>query len=82
MDAAMMELVKAINQDNQNNLQRVFNEIHKMIGTVAAKPSNMVDSRGIGKPGNYKGDEAKYQEWKVKLNAYLRVSNPQGLQML
>ena len=74
----MLDLVRAINQDNQNNLTKVFNEFQLMIGRVTAKPTPMVDSGGIGKPGNYKGDEAKYQEWKVKLKAYLRVSIPWG----
>ena len=49
---------------------------------TTTKRNPIVDSRGIGKPGNFRGDEAKYQEWKVKLNAYLRVSNSKGLEMV
>ena len=36
----------------------------------------MTDSRGIGRPMTFKGDEGKYAEWKAKLLAYIRVSIP------
>ena len=34
----------------------------------------MTDSRGVGRPIAFKGEERKYPEWKAKLMAYLRVS--------
>ena len=36
----------------------------------------MVDTRGIGKPGTFKGEEARFVEWMAKLNAYIRASYP------
>ena len=40
--------------------------------------SGMTDSRGIGRPIVFRGDESKYAEWKAKLLAYLRVTNPKA----
>ena len=38
----------------------------------------MTDTRGIGRPITFKGEESKYAEWKAKLLAYLRVIIPQS----
>ena len=38
----------------------------------------MTDTRGIGRPIVFRGDESKYAEWKAKLLAYLRVTNPKA----
>ena len=35
----------------------------------------LVDSRGIGRPSTFRGDESKYIEWVAKLNAYLKSAN-------
>ena len=38
--------------------------------------SNLVDTRGVGKPPVFKGIQDKYPEWMAKLLAYLRVLQP------
>jgi hypothetical protein len=70
MDAAAVQALvlemQRMNQENMNILMTKLTE-RKHNGT-------MTDSRGIGKPTTFKGDEAKYAEWKAKLLAYLRVN--------
>ena len=53
--------------------QKSLQEVAKMV--MPSKQSNLADTRGIGKPSNFKGDEGKYPEWKAKLNAYIRSSD-------
>ena len=55
-----------MNQENMTTLLTKLNE-KKNNGT-------MTDTRGIGKPTVFKGDESKSSEWKAKLMAYLRVN--------
>ena len=43
---------------------------------------NMVDSRGIGKPPVFKGEESKYVEWMAKLDSYIRVNHMDGYEWL
>ena len=56
VQALVMELQR-MNQENMNILVTKLAE-RKQNGT-------MTDSRGIGKPTTFKGDEAKYAEWNV-----------------
>ena len=44
--------------------------------------SGLTDTRGIGRPVAFKGDELKYAEWKAKLMAYLRISTPQSDELI
>ena len=44
--------------------------------------SGMTDTRGIGRPVVFKGDEQRYGEWKAKLFAFLRVSTPQAMEWI
>ena len=48
----------------------MFNQI---VSNVTKKP--MTDTRGIGKPETFKGDENNYIEWKTKLLAFVYASN-------
>ena len=52
-----------------------------MVEQITGKPksTSMVDTRGIGKPTTFKGDESKFIEWIAKLNAFLRASNPKAM---
>ena len=53
------------------NKQLITQTVH------TTKPnSSMVDTRGIGRPGTFKGEESKFIEWMAKLNAYIRASYP------
>ena len=47
--------------------------INQIVSGVTKKP--MTDTRGIGKPEAFKGDESNYIEWKTKLFAFLYASN-------
>ena len=44
--------------------------------------SGMTDTRGIGRPVVFKGEEQRYGEWKAKLFAFLRVSTPQAMEWI
>ena len=48
-----------------------------MVDQITGRPktSTMVDTRGIGKPNTFKGDDSKFVEWIAKLNAFLRSGN-------
>ena len=64
---------------NQNKelMREMVNSNQHMISQLMtnSKPA-MVDTRWIGKPGTFKGDESKFLEWVTKLNAYIRASYP------
>ena len=36
---------------------------------------NMVDSRGIGRPPSFSGEEGHWFEWHLKLSAYLNAAS-------
>ena len=60
----------------QQEMQRGMLE---MIARISQPPAgSMVDNRGIGKPSSFRGEEGKYHEWKTKLVAYLKVTNPRA----
>jgi hypothetical protein len=60
----------------QQELQRGMLEL---IARISQPPAgNMVDNRGIGKPFSFRGAEGAYHEWKTKLVAYLKVTNPRA----
>ena len=44
--------------------------------------SGMTDTRDIGRPVVFKGEEQRYGEWKAKLFAFLRVSTPQAMEWI
>ena len=50
----------------------------QLVTQIAGSPRNtqLTDTRGIGKPSNFRGDQGKFKEWMLKLNAYLRSLNP------
>jgi hypothetical protein len=70
MDAAAVQaLILEMQRMNNDNMTTLLNKLtEKKIG------GSMTDTRGIGKPTVFKGDEGKYSEWKAKLMAYLRVN--------
>ena len=62
-------------------MMEMFNQTLQSL-TKETSRGGMVDFRGIGKPGSFKGDEVKYQEWSAKLNAYIRAQSQDGMSML
>jgi hypothetical protein len=73
-----MEMVSAMLTEMQKmNIENVI--IAKLTeGKQGGGNNGMTDSRGIGKPVSFKGEENKYAEWKAKLFAYLRVNYRQA----
>jgi hypothetical protein len=72
---AMMGEFHRMNTENMTALMTKQNEASAAIIGSKGGNLNMTDSRGIGRPITFQGDESKYAEWKAKLLAYLRVSN-------
>ena len=74
-------IVQVMRDQHSESLVKLQSTLAQVISHSADKPktTNMVDSRGIGKPGVFKGDESKFIEWIAKLNAFLRSSNPNGM---
>jgi hypothetical protein len=68
MVSAMMAEMQKMNLENMNAI------IGKLMEAKHGGNNGMTDSRGIGKPVSFKGDENKYAEWKAKLLAFLRVN--------
>ena len=78
-----MEVVQGIiaelQKQNAENLamlaKRQFDDFQSLVqGTK--RTTGMTDTRAIGRPVSFKGDEDKHGEWKAELLAYLRVAVP------
>ena len=69
---------------NGQMMQELINLNKNMMDQMQSKPKtpSMVDSRGIGKPGSFKGDEGKFTEWIAKRNAFLRTSTTKAMTWL
>jgi hypothetical protein len=64
----------------QQEMQRGMLEL---IARMSQPPAgSMVDNRGIGKPSSFRGEPERYHEWKTKLVAYLKVTNPRAPEWL
>ena len=81
--AAILQGIHQANLQAQQANSELLNELvnlNKQIISPSAqmnKPNpSMVDTRGIGKPGTFKGEESQLIEWMAKLNAYIRASYP------
>lgn len=72
-----MEALQILMTEMQRMNAETMVELAKQMGGTG-RGGTMTDSRGIGRPITYKGDESKYAEWKAKLLAYLRVSIPRA----
>ena len=71
----MAELQKQNAENSATLAKQQFDAFQSLVqGTKTTK--GMTDTRGIGRPVSFKGDEGKYGEWKAKLLAYLRVAVP------
>ena len=77
----LAQLLSELQRQNAENLNQIMKNQHEALTQlmqqgVGRGSGQMTDTRGIGRPITFKGDEHKYQEWKAKLTAYLRVTNP------
>ena len=73
---AMMGELQKQNADNLAALaKQQFEALQTLIqGSAKSHGDGMTDTRGIGRPITFKGEENKYAEWKAKLLAHLRVT--------
>ena len=69
----MSQMIGEMQRMNSENLKMLmtqnFDALTQLIGTTKAPQMSMTDTRGIGRPITYKGDETKWAEWKAKLMA-------------
>lgn len=76
---AMQAMMAHLQEQNANNLATLARQQMEALQAIVARSmraqstGGMTDTRGIGRPVTFKGDEGKYAEWKAKLNAYLRI---------
>ena len=68
--------------DSLANLMKQHNDALAVLVGSGRGNSGLTDTRGIGRPVAFKGDELKYAEWKAKLMAYLRISTPQSDELI
>ena len=66
-------MLMELQRQNMENIAVLMKQFQTGVGG-----GGMTDSRGIGRPITFKGEESKYAEWKAKLLAYLRVTNPKS----
>ena len=79
LQAMMSELQKQNAASLATLAKQQFDALQQLIqGTTKTHGGAMTDTRGIGRPITFKGEEAKYAEWKAKLMAYLRVAAPKS----
>ena len=73
----LQAVLTAFQQQNMDNMNRLMTEqakiMESVINTATRKPG--VDTRGLGRPDTFKGEEAHWIEWKTKILAYLCASN-------
>ena len=68
MDPQFVAFVQNMNETNRGEMRQMMEMFNQTLQSLTRETSRggMVDVRGIGKPGSFKGDEAKYQEWIAK----------------
>ena len=84
-DQAMEQLLVRLTTQNAENISRIMAAQQQSIAEILAaqrQHGSMVDNRGVGRPTNFKGEESKFNEWVAKLNAYVKMTTPQGMKWL
>jgi hypothetical protein len=75
VQAQGLEAMRTMAQQQHHAMQEL------LAGVQQQRPrpeSGMTDTRGVGRPINFKGEETKFAEWVAKLQAYIRVNNPEA----
>ena len=52
--------------------------ISALAAAQSAPRSNLIDTRGMGRPPSFSGAVKDWREWKGKMTAYLKASDPQA----
>ena len=76
VQAMLQQLTEHNNQNMAALAQQQMEALQAIVQGSQRQESGLTDNRGIGRPIVFKGDEARYAEWKAKLMAYLRVTVP------
>ena len=58
-------------------LQQQMETLKSLIKDIVPSKNSFTDSRGIGRPIAFKGEETKWIEWKAKLVAFLHSTMPE-----
>ena len=81
--AQMQQLVTGIADAMTRSLTSAFTpmlaEMTKVVtqGAINANPTRgLVDTRGMGRPPSFSGDEKSWREWRGKVTAYLYAADP------
>ena len=77
---ALQQLMSTMQTQNKEQLQELLRQQLEVINTIVQGTARkgMTDSRGIGRPTTFKGEEGRYKEWKAKLLAYVKVNHPES----
>ena len=71
---AFTAALQQLQTQNAENMSILLRQQSENLSAIFNRQNPMTDSRGIGKPVTFHGEEKKYAEWKAKLVAYLKVA--------
>ena len=71
MMSAMSEVIAKLMQQQTAQFAQLLQETRS-----SPASSNMVDTRGIGRPPSFSGSEKEWREWRGKVTAYLYATAP------
>ena len=76
--------LSAFQQQSNENMDRLLAQQMKLMETllssVTRKPA--IDTRGLGRPESFRGEEERWIEWRTKLFAFLGASNINACQWI
>ena len=78
LQAMMAELQKQSAENLATIAKQQYDAMQVLVHGTKIISGGMTDTRGIGRPMTYKGEEDKCSEWKAKLMAYVRISAPRS----
>ena len=70
----MLSQLQTQNMDNMAIFAKQQGDMMLAMMQQSRPQGVMTDTRGVGRPINFKGEERKYPEWKAKLMAFLKVT--------
>lgn len=67
-----LEAIRVITAQQHTAMQEV---VQGMQQRTRQGDGGMTDTRGVGRPINFRGDDSRFAEWIAKLQAYVRVTH-------
>ncbi len=74
--AQMDEMLQKLQKMNADSMATQSDAFARNLAQVVKPSGGMTDTRGIGRPISFKGEESKYTEGKAQLMAYFMISVP------